>query len=152
MGIADTFKSWMGRGAAGGSSVANTVNSVGGAVVDGAAAATGAGIGAAAGGAAAVGGGIAGFLRGMVTRPGAALKGAVGIGIAAAAAGGIYLAIRGGKKQQSSSEAMTAAALNDLPPPLAMDVPQTMMGMQPQPGEHAARVQASRAGGQQLGM
>ncbi len=150
MGIADVFKSWMGRGAAGGSSVANAVNSVGSAVVDGAAAATGAGIGAAAGGVAAVGGGIAGFLRGMVTRPGAALKGAVGIGIAAAAVGGIYLAVRGGKKEQSSSEAMTAAALNDLP--LAMDVPQTMMGMQPQPGEHAARVQASRAGGQQLGM
>jgi len=93
-------------------------------------------------------------MKGALSRPGALVKGTVGLAAVAAAVGGIYLAVRGSKKHKSSADAMTAAALNDLPPPLAMDSPQTMMGMQPQPGQFAQREEARRGApaGQQLGM
>ncbi len=140
------------KSSAAGEGAVGLFNKAGGAVVDAGTKGAKAVGGALVGGVGAVAGGAAGVAKGIVKSPVASLKGVIGVAAIAAAAAGVYYAIRGGKKQQSSSEAMTAAALNDLPPPLAMDMPQTMMGMQPQPGEHAARVQASRAGGQQLGM
>jgi hypothetical protein len=157
MALFDTVKRFFDYGSKSGASVANAANKAGGAVVDGAAAVTAAGVGAAAGGVAGAAGGAVGFLKGMVTRPGAAFKGGVGIIVAAIAAGGVYMAVRGRKKEQASSEAMTAAALNDLPPPIpdmaAMQQQATLMGMQPTPGQFAQREEARRgAAGQQLGM
>jgi hypothetical protein len=138
---------------AAGEGAVGAFNRVGGAVVDTAATGARAVGGAAMGGVGAAAGGAAGVVKGFFKSPVASLKGVVGVAAIAAAIGGAYLAIRKTKTRSSSAEAMTAAAMNDLPPPIAMN-PDTMMGMQPQPGQFAAREDARRGApaGQQLGM